>query len=273
MRRLSARVAASTRARDVVIYKREAIRQAICALLEAVNPAVPDLGTRAVQYGSDKWGAVHWYTSAYEQYFRPFRDRCIRLLEIGIGGYADPHRGGGSLRLWSDYFRRGLLCGLDICPKAIDRRGRIRTVTGDQSDPQVLNDLAQRFGPFDIIIDDGSHMTSHTLASFDNLFRFLVPGGVYVIEDLQMSYLPQFGGNSTGVGTTPLALIKTLIDGIHADEIPSSQDPAHTSHWSDLDAVCGVSVRRNIAFIEKGSNRHGSAKWDWQRGRPTTVGG
>ena len=37
---------------------------------------------------------------------------------------------------------------------------------------------------FDIIIDDGSHIDSHIMVSFNTLFdRYLSPGGLYFVED------------------------------------------------------------------------------------------
>ena len=43
-------------------------------------------------------------------------------------------------------------------------------------------------GEFDIVIDDGSHVNKHILASFKQLVGKLKPGGIYVIEDLGCSY-------------------------------------------------------------------------------------
>ena len=43
-------------------------------------------------------------------------------------------------------------------------------------------------GNFDIIIDDGSHSTSHIMHSFEVLWNeALLPGGLYFIEDLQVN--------------------------------------------------------------------------------------
>src|SRR5207248_1611615 len=82
----------------------------------------------------DKWGGLHWYTPHYDHHFGPLREAPVRLLEIGIGGYDVPEAGGGSLRMWQRYFRRGLIHGLDIFEKRLNEP-RIRTVRGDQNDP------------------------------------------------------------------------------------------------------------------------------------------
>ena len=46
---------------------------------------------------------------------------------------------------------------------------------------------------FDIIIDDGSHMTKHQIDTFEHLFEtMLVDGGLYVIEDLHTSFRKEY---------------------------------------------------------------------------------
>jgi demethylmacrocin O-methyltransferase len=49
-------------------------------------------------------------------------------------------------------------------------------------------------GQFDIIIDDGSHLSQHQLFSFYQTFPCLKDGGIY-IEDVQTSFWP---GKETG---------------------------------------------------------------------------
>ena len=189
----------------------------------------------AFVYWSDKAGA-HRYTAHYQMHLRRLRRRPVRLLEIGIGGYESPTRGGASLRMWRDYFRRGEIHGVDIYEKRIDEP-RIHTHRGDQSDPQFMRELAHRYGPFDVIIDDGSHISSHIVNSFQALFEeFLKPGGYYVIEDLDCAYSP--GYSEPGSADTAVALIKHLIDTVNLD--PS--------------LVSAVHVYQHIAFIQRGGD-------------------
>ena len=74
--------------------------------------------------------------------------------------------------------------------------GSIRVLVGDQSDPRALAEWGAA-GPFDAIIDDGSHKSSHIMRSFDALWPKLQPGGVYIITDLCASAL---GASGLGVG-------------------------------------------------------------------------
>lgn len=240
-----------------------ALRDATLAAGQAVSacsPFRPDLGALARRFGSDKWGD-HFYTPLYERHFAGLRDQRVRLLEIGVGGFEAPDRGGESLRMWRHYFRRGLVFGLDLFDKSALDDLRIATITGDQSDAAGLRRIAEGIGPLDIVIDDGSHVSDHVLASFAALFPLLAPGGLYVIEDLQTSYWPGWnGGRAPADPATTIGFLKTLLDALHhQDRI----EPAH-----DL-PPCGPDIRalhvyRNIAFIEKGANAEGTAP-SWVR--------
>lgn len=131
---------------------------------------------------SEKGPHGHYYTRFYEPHFSRLRDRAQRILEIGVGG-------GGSLRLWRDYFPNAEIVGLDNRPAVLDLKlgERITLVLGDQGDPAVLDAMVER-GPFDIIIDDGWHKPESQILGFERLFRAVAPRGLYVIEDMQTQY-------------------------------------------------------------------------------------
>lgn len=219
------------------------------ALLAACGQWQPDLNGLANRFGTDKWGVLHWYTPHYDRHFRQFATQDIRLLEIGIGGFEDPRSGGGSLRMWREYFRRGMIYGLDFYRKEIDAP-RIKTIQGDQADPQFLSQMAEEIGPLDIIIDDGSHLNDNVITSFRVLFPHLRDGGVYVIEDLQTSYWRGWGGNPVDLSTpgTSIGFLKTLIDGLNHQEF-SRPEPAATDH-----SITSLHFYHNMAFIVKGAN-------------------
>lgn len=51
-----------------------------------------------------------------------------------------------------------------------------------------MNEVVEKSGgKFDIIIDDGGHLYPQQKASFEVLWAQLTPGGLYFIEDLQVS--------------------------------------------------------------------------------------
>lgn len=130
-----------------------------------------------------KW---HHYFEIYEAYFRRYRDRPIRMLEIGVFR-------GGSLRMWKEYFHPdSTIVGIDVdkscaAHEIADRNVYVRI--GSQADPNFLAEVNGEFGPFDIILDDGSHKTHHQIISFGALFRnALKDGGCYMVEDVHTNY-------------------------------------------------------------------------------------
>ena len=137
---------------------------------------------------SDKWSL---YLTEYDRLFNDYRDRPIQLLEIGI-------QNGGSLEIWSKYFSNATaLIGCDInpdCARLIYEDPRIGVIVGDANDAAVSERVFQCSSQFDIIIDDGSHLSSDIVRSFALYFPRLVEGGIFVVEDLHCSYWSQFEG-------------------------------------------------------------------------------
>lgn len=129
------------------------------------------------RHGTDKANRGHDYLRWYELYLAPWRDREFTLLEIGVGD-------GPSLRLWRDYFQRARVVGMDIEPSKSHHAGdRIEIMIGDQSKGEDLDRIAG-YGPFGVIVDDAGHQAEVQVASHERLLRHLVPGGLYILEDI-----------------------------------------------------------------------------------------
>ncbi len=211
-----------------------------------------DLEALAERHGADK--LAHGYCTWYEQHLAALRHKEIRLLEIGVGGYSDPLAGGASLLMWRDYFSAATIVGMDSHEKTLDLGDRVTVVQGSQADRNSLLELEAEFGPFDIVIDDGSHLNVHRNLSFEVLFPRLAEGGIYIMEDLHTSYLREFyrGNNrpqtSSSGEESSMELVKELIDGLNYQYIPN---------WTPQpfdESIVGISVHPKIAFIQKGSN-------------------
>jgi len=134
--------------------------------------------------GTDKSSSVSWawdYLRHYEDLFAKWRHSPINLIEIGVAG-------GASLAAWEQYFDRATLVGIDINPEA-NRfgQGRVFIRIGSQDDAGFLHGVAAAFPPT-IIIDDGSHIAHQMIAAFEALFPALLPGGVYVFEDMSFHF-------------------------------------------------------------------------------------
>lgn len=130
-------------------------------------------------------GLYHYTDKAYAHKYCDFYEKNLpkkvnRLLEIGV-------KDGASLKMWRDYYEETEIVGIDI-NKPIEIPG-CTVLQMDQCDILALKTL----GDFDIIVDDGSHMTLHQQISFLTLFNNnLKEGGVYVMEDLHTSFYDSY---------------------------------------------------------------------------------
>jgi hypothetical protein len=145
----------------------------------------PDYLTRlANKYGSDKGDRCHYYTRIYHHLFQHLRSREITLLEIGLRHPLDSRRSvAPSLSMWRDYFPHAQLIGFDIQEFAEISIYNCTIIQGDMSSRKDLSKLSD-YGPFDIVIDDGSHVSTHQQVALASLFPYVVGGGFYIIEDL-----------------------------------------------------------------------------------------
>jgi demethylmacrocin O-methyltransferase len=210
----------------------------------------------AGEFGSDKWG-IHRYTPHYERHFAHVRDREMLVIELGIGGYAEDNEGGASLRMWKWFFARAQVVGVDIQDKSFVDEHRITSYRGSQTNRELMRRIVRRFGEPTIVIDDGSHRSSHVIKSFEVLFPMLADGGLYVIEDLQTSYWPAWGGSlDPNDPDTSMAMVKRLLDGLNHEEF---LDESYAPSYTDLHVVA-VHCYHNLVIIEKGDNREGSNK-------------
>ena len=136
--------------------------------------------------GGHKWSQ---YFPIYREVFGPLAKNPNRILEIGVFH-------GASLELWKRYFSHPdtLVVGIDIDPNcaqfdAPNERKHVRI--GSQTDAEFLRTVISEFGPFDLIIDDGSHISSHVIETFNHLFATgLKDTGIYFVEDLHAVYWP-----------------------------------------------------------------------------------
>jgi hypothetical protein len=210
-----------------------------------------DLTRLARLHKTDKWGA-HRYTTHYQAMFEARRRRRMVVLEIGIGGYKDPHAGGASLRMWKHFFPRSLIAGIDLHEKILPSDRRIKIFRGSQVDEPFLRRVIDELGGVDIVIDDGSHRNEHVIETFRILFPLLRDGGIYAVEDTQTSYWPSMGGDSADFSNpaTMMAFFKGLADGLnHAEWLR----PGHQPGYNDMH-VAGLHFFHNLVFVEKGDN-------------------
>jgi len=199
----------------------------------------------ALRRHTDKSSAGHNYCPIYERLFAHLRDKPVALLELGVFE-------GASLRTWAEYFTHPdtRIVGIDIDlgvgnHAAQPLWGRyygsyqplrqcygppppgIATYLGDQAAvPAGLTGWHP-----DIVIDDASHVSSKTIASFKTWFPLLRPCGLYAVEDVNTSYDVRWGADESSAdpdrpprpgGQTAMQFLRRLADEVQA-QIPQSE--------------------------------------------------
>ena len=200
-------------------------------------------------YRTDKY--VHGYARYYERHLRYRRWRRLGVLEIGIGGY-ETEKGGGSLRVWRDFFPRSRIVGIDIHDKHLSLGPRVVAVKGHQASRPDLERALGSLPHLDVVIDDGSHRGDDIVATFNILFDAIRPGGIYVIEDMHTSYWEQFGGADPAPDATSVGLAKRLVDEVQAlDEVYERKPQWGARPDTGAAKSAAIHVYPGIVFIEK----------------------
>jgi len=187
-----------------------------------------------------KW---HHYFEIYMKHFARYRDRPVRMLEIGVFR-------GGSLRMWKEYFHPdSTIVGIDIdksCKAHEIAEKNVFVRIGSQADPNFLAEVTGEFGPFDIILDDGSHKTHHQIVSFGALFRSaLKQGGCYMVEDVHTNYwLKHIDSEDTFID-----LSKQMVDMLHEPYFDRKETNFRHEHPEALKSLDLSYLAANIGSI------------------------
>jgi hypothetical protein len=210
-----------------------------------------DINEICLKYKTDKSSNFHNYSEKYEQYFSKLKNEKIKILEIGI-------QNGYSLKTWCEYFPNAEVYGVDIVNCSHLDNDRIKTFICNQTDLDMLNTINENYGPFDIIIDDGSHVSNHMVTTFNHLFPLLKPNGLYIVEDLHCCYWSNFSSETkfmdrmkelldvvNGNGKCGLAEIKNLdSDNYYQNKTRGEMD------WWEMN-IEFLHLYRSIVFIKK----------------------
>jgi hypothetical protein len=159
-------------------------------------------------YGTDKQYLHNYYNRFYQKILQPYREKCD-ILEIGV-------LDGASLKVWNDFFKEGLIHGIDINNYQSDL-DRVWMFNVDQSNQESIYEFSKNGFMYDVIIDDGSHRMNDVQTTVQILFENVKPGGLFIIEDLQTSLecrMPEkavFGWGDPSK-TTALDMLQSIID-------------------------------------------------------------
>lgn len=201
-----------------------------------------------------KTGKYDSYFKTYAQILEPFlakkeaNHNPIKLLEIGV-------MDGGSLEAWKRILgSNSKIYGLDLNPECAKLScDDYRVFTGDQSDPNIWNQMISQCGHFDVIIDDGSHIGFSQSKTIDfSLMGAIGQEGVVIIEDTHTAYMDQFTGD--GVGINFMDKVMDLAGRINSRSARLQNDPSSKlSHIREQDmartSIESISIFESIVAI------------------------
>ena len=122
-------------------------------------------------------GTAHSYIDEYEKLLDPYRHGSV-VLEIGLCM-------GESLRMWEEYFIDSKVIGVDISSEhlidLINESGH-KIIIGDATKEDILESLNEK--SFDVLIDDGSHILSDQIRTFEIFKSKMNKRAIYIIEDV-----------------------------------------------------------------------------------------
>jgi SAM-dependent methyltransferase len=172
------------------------------------------------------------------------RTRAIRMLEFG-SFY------GGSLQMWREYLHPDShIVGIDIDSRLLkiaDAEG-IRVRIGVDQDVAFLRGVAAEFGPFDVIIDAGSHTSSHVVDTFRCLFaNALSESGVYMVEDVDRDYWTPYRDSRVSF----IDFVRALIDAMHGHyQVATGETNFRVGHPDRIREVSVPAVTSILGSIE-----------------------
>lgn len=125
------------------------------------------------------------YTAVYELLFGPLKFKDINFLEIGI-------EKGASTFLWEQYFDNAKLFAFEHDTNKIDKVKQLADKTQffqvDSGNKEQLEQVFNSTGvQFDVILEDASHQLEHQRNAIEIGVKYLKPGGMLIIEDLNVN--------------------------------------------------------------------------------------
>jgi len=209
-----------------------------------------------IESKSDKYERHH-YEQYYAKWLEPYRSKPgVKVLELGA-------RDGKSMQLWNEYFDDpSRIVGLAYGPftQNIDSTAaeleKISILHGDQSKRETM-DILVRQGPWDVVIDDASHVPQHVAFSLFSLWNSVEPGGIYVIEDLETSYWPHdteiygYHLNHTGIGAGAECSVVTKLEQIQQVLARHQIGAEELSVMPGDRDICSVEWGMNLVVLRK----------------------
>lgn len=174
-----------------------------------------------------KNNSIKWkkYFEVYNEFFKPFKNKNITFVEIGI-------HNGGSLEIWKNYFgEKSRIIGIDVNPQCkIFEKDGYEIFIGNQSDPKFWHNFFKEVGKVDIILDDGGHTNLDQIITTVNVVDKINDNGLLVIEDVHTSYIEEYNSN---IKFSFINFTKELINKINSNKDSEFKKLIYSIHYFD----------------------------------------
>ena len=125
------------------------------------------------------------YTAVYELLFGSLKYKDINFVEIGI-------ERGCSTFMWEQYFEKANLYAFEHDESKINNVKELADKTKffqvDSGNKEQLEQVFNSTGvQFDVILEDAAHVLEHQRNAIEIGVKYLKPGGILIIEDLNVN--------------------------------------------------------------------------------------
>ena len=131
----------------------------------------------------------HFYIDVYDGMFSVWKDEPVQLMELGIAS-------GASLLMWSQYFTKGHITGLDIFEPVrreyLETLPNVGMIFGDAYNDDNAKYLVENLNKQDIFIEDGAHDIDNQITALLKYNKLVRPGGYYICEDMYIGNLAKY---------------------------------------------------------------------------------
>jgi 2-polyprenyl-3-methyl-5-hydroxy-6-metoxy-1,4-benzoquinol methylase len=128
----------------------------------------------------------HPYTLFYDGLFRNKKEETLKIAELGIGP---------SLLAWKEYFINAEIYGFDYDNMVIDQfkqqfnNDRITLANMNVHDTNsIIKACCEANVSYDVIIEDTTHQFEDQIRVIENIYQYVKPGGLIIIESIFKSY-------------------------------------------------------------------------------------
>jgi predicted O-methyltransferase YrrM len=147
-----------------------------------------DTDKSSIRYNVTNSRHCHPYTLFYDSLFKNKKHEKLEIAELGI-------LEGASLLMWQEYFTDANLYGFEYdynLIKNFENKYNSNRTTISHIDVTDKTSIQNAFNKlnimYDIIIEDTTHQFEDQIRVIENIYQYLKPGGVLIIEDIFKSY-------------------------------------------------------------------------------------